>query len=348
MTINIVGFPATAKVPGFYGQTVYGAGAITAADIPLKLLLMGNMTSAGTSTPDSSIDAVLSATDADTYYGPGSELAIMCYGALQIPGVKLYAAPVAEGTNAVGATATITITGTWTAVGTFTYRICGIPVTGGIAATDTISIVADSIVAAINQNTHLPCTAAKGAATAYVVTLTMKSKGPRGNQGLLFQDTSLLPSGMTSTIAGGSSATGGLKFFGATPGSVVDSVANVLALISTTQYDRIAAAEGDAVNAALIKAALNTQAGPTIGILGHCVMANNASLSASTSIAQTSINAERIEYLWYLNGETIPSFVAATFAAYRTAVEQTDPDAAYDGYVLPGVVPQCRRPDGHQ
>lgn len=343
MSISIVGFSSAAKVPGFYGETVYGAGAITAGDIPLKLLLCGTKTSAGSATVDVDVVDIFSTTDADTYFGPGSELAVMCYGALQIPGVKINAIASAESGGAAAATATITLTGSWLASGTAIYRIDGIRVSAGIASTDTISTAADAIVNAINALPHISVTAVKGAGPGYVITLTRKSKGLRGLQGMLFQDITQLPAGMVSAIAGGTAVTGGGVHF--VSGTGTDDVTNVLGVIATSQFDRIAPAQNDATNTALWELHVNTQAGPTIGNLEHLIFASNASLSAATSIAQTTLNAERAQYLWMVNGETIPSFVAATFAAYRTAVEQDSPDASYDGYVLPGVAPQSQKSD---
>lgn len=340
MSIAIVGFSSAVKLPGFFGETVFGAGPISAGDIPLKLLLCGTKTSAGTATVDADVVDIFSTTAADTAFGPGSEIAVMCYGALQTPGVRISAIAAAEGGSAAAATATITLTGTWTASGTAIYRIDGVRVAAGVSSTDTLTTAAVAIVAAINALPHLSVTAAN---LVGVITLTRKSKGLRGLQGILFQDITQLPSGMVSTLAGGVAVTGGGYHF--VSGTGADDVTNVLTFIATTQYDRIACAQNDATNAALWELHVNTQAGTTIGHLEHLIFASNASLSAAMSIAQTTLNAERAQYLWQLNGETIPSFVAATFAAIRTATEQDDPSAAYDGKVLPGVAPQSQRTD---
>lgn len=345
MSIVIAGFSDTNKVPGFYGEVVYGAGPITAGDIPLVLLICGTKISTGSATADVTICDIFSETDADTYFGAGSEIAVMCYGALQIEGVKIKAIASAEAGGAAAGTATITLAGSYppSATGTFNYRIDGVPVTGQITTSDTLSTAADAVVNAINAISHLSVTAAKGAGPAYVVTLTRKSKGARGNQGTLCQDTTQLPSGVTSAIAGGSSLTNGGVFF--TGGSGTDNVSNVLTVLASAQYDRIAAAQNDATNAVRWSNWLTTQAGVLVGHRQHACFANNASLAASTTIAQTSINAQRCQYLWYLNSETIPSYIAATFMAYRTQVEQTDPAAIYDGYILPGVYPQTAQAD---
>lgn len=338
MSIQVVGFSNTMKVPGFYADTIYNAGPISIGDIPLICLLVGNQLSTGSATPDSSIFDIFSTADADTYYGAGSELAVMCYAALQIPGVKIKAAACAEGGGAVAATATITITGTWTTGGTITYRVDGVPIYVTVLSTDTISTLADSIVLAANGTSHLSATALKGAGAAFVVTLTRKSKGPRGNQGTLAQDITGLPTGCVSTIAGGSALTGGIVPF--TGGTTADNLTTLLGVLGSDQYDRIAFAENDATNAAKIKTFLNTQAGSLVGFLMHAVITVNGTLSSAISLAQTTFNAERVEVCWYLNSETIPSAISATFTAYRTSIEQADPDAAYDGYLLPGVLPQ--------
>lgn len=342
MSIQIVGFSDNNKVPGFFAETVFGAGPISIGDIPLTCLLVGNKIAAGSAVPNQDINNIFSTNDADTFYGAGSELAVMCYAALQIPGVQLKAAPVTESGGAA-ATATITITGAWTATGTITYRVDGVPVQVTVLSTDTISSLADSIVAGIAGIPHLSVTAVKGAGAAFVVTLTRKNKGPRGNQGTLAQDITSAPSGITSTIAGGSALTGGIVPFSG--GTTLDNVSTVLGLLGSAQYDRIAFAENDATNGALIKTFLSTQAGPLVGFTMHAVMARNDTLGAATSYAQTTMNAERVEVLWYLNSETIPSAISAVFCAYRTSVEQSDPDAAYDGYQLPGVVPQAFQAD---
>lgn len=496
MSITIVGLTDDNRLPGFFGETDYNAGLQSAGSIPLLLLLSGTMlVGTGSATPNQDVDFITSADDADGFYGPGSELAVQCYAALQIPGVSISAAPVPEAGGAAAATATITVSGSWTVGGTYTFRVDGIAVQVTAQSTDTVQTFAASIAAAVAATPHLSVTAAVGAGPAYTVTLTRKSKGARGNQGVLFQDVSAIPSGMTvtiaaglvttvaagsntqtlpqsvvnvasvgalaasgqvslpalpavlaytgvqtaaaTTVASGSNAvalstftgsgvldvastagwptsgtiylptfdavltytgtaggnsftgvttvsgsgslatgnavdgtlltgvttvsgsgalatgqsiyqlnpmTGGGTFF--TGGTGVDSVATLLSsVIVGTQYDRIAPAQNDATNAEAWHTFVNNQAAPLVGLLEHLVFATNGTFSAATSLAQTDLNAERGQLLWQVNGETIPSAVAAVFAANRTSTEQGDPDAAYDGYPLPGVAPQTQKSD---
>lgn len=344
MSINIVGFDSTIKIPGFFGETIYNAGPVTAGSLPVLLLLVGTMTSAGSATPNQDVKFITSAGDADAFFGPGCELAVQCYGALQFPGVTIWAAPVPEAGGAAAATATITITGTWNQPGTWSGRVDGVTVTANALSTDSVQSFAATVAGSINGNPHLGAVASVGGGPNYVVTLTRKSKGARGNQGALYQDVSLLPSGMGVAIAGGTAMTGpGVHFTG---GSGTESVATLLSsVIQATPYDRIAHAQNDAVNGALWHTFLNNQAAPLTGLLEHSVLAVNGTYSAAVSLAQATLNAERMQLLWQNDGETIPSFVAATFAAKRCATEQGDPDAAYDGFPLPGVAPQSQQAD---
>lgn len=140
--------------------------------------------------------------------------------------------------------------------------------------------------------------------------------------------------------------TGGLCT--ANSGAGVENVTNVLSLINSDQYDRIAVCQNDATNLGRWRTQVDTQAGPLSIILQHVIAASTGTLAAATSIAQTTLNDQRFQVMWYLNGETHFSEMAASFAAVRTANEASDPDHAYDGYVLPAVAPQSQRQDWPQ
>lgn len=337
--ISIVGFASNNRVPGFYGETVYGAGAISAASIPLVLLLVGTKLTAGTATANQDIDTILSADVADSKYGAGSELALMCYAALKVPGVTIKAAPVAEAGGAVAASLTITISGTWSAAGTFTCRVNGEVIQQVISSTDTPTSFATALAAALNADPRRPYTASPSAG---VVALTVKSKGARGNQYIVFQDLSLAPSGFASALAGGTPVTGGgVPLSG---GTGTESASTLLGILPGTQYDRIVCAENDSTNLGLWLAYLNTQAGPTNNITEHFLTGVNGTLSATTTLATVTMNSERMQLVWYLNGENYPAIAAAYLGALRCATEQGDPDASYDDAVIP-IAPQSQKAD---
>jgi phage tail sheath gpL-like len=334
MTILIQGFGSDFKVPMFAGETVFGAGAISLATITLKLLLVGLKTSAGSLTLDGTPQQIFSADDADTKAGAGSELARMCYIALRQPGVSIWAAA-PTGAGGAAATATITIATTATSAGTFTYWFDGERVDVQVASGDTPTVIGASIVAAIGAKPRLPVTGSNSSGT---VTVTVKSAGIRGNDYILFQDTSAGPSATTSAISGGSSVTGGgVRFTG---GTGTETMTALLATIFGTRYHRIAIAQYDSTSLAAWKAQLNTLAGPLEGRMEHLVFATNGTLSASTTLTTTTLNNARVSGFWLLNGETHPSAMAAAYGALRVEKEQSDPDAAFDGDELLGVAPQ--------
>lgn len=358
----IPGLSSATKRPGFYGRVVSPAGKISAASIPLVILLVGNKTSAGSMTADGTPVLITGADDADAFAGPGSELACMAYGiggtgaqggaaggALAVSGAKIYLAAVTEASSSpAAATATVTIAGTWTTGGSLTYRLSGVPVTINVGASDSVTDVAVSIKNAVNANVRFPFTATNSAG---VLTLTTKNQGLRQNWHSLFQDTTRKPAGLTSTLTGGSSMTGGGKHF--TGGLGSDSPTALLASIVATQFDRIAVACGDntldTTNIALWKTQLNNQAAPSSVILEQLVMASNDTLTNAASIANTTLNDIRFQMLWALNIETHPSVIAATFASKRAVTEQVDPCASYDALSvadsLPGVAPQTQNAD---
>lgn len=346
----IPGFSEDDKVPGFVAQTVYGAGAISNASIPLILLICGlKLTGWSTGlTPDVDVSVIQSVTDADAAWGPGSEGALMAYAALQIPGVTIKGCAPTPGASAAAATATITIVATPTTTGTWNYRIDGFPISGGTTTADTETTIATAIKNAILAQPRMACTATSSAG---VVTLTWNSVGPRGNFGIVYQQKNLLAAGVTSTLAGGAallSSTGGENGVYFTGGTTAENVTNMLATLFPARYHRIAFAQTDATNLAKWVTQANNKAGPLEGRMEHLVGAVNGSVAASESLASATINNWRFMLNELLNSETHPSELAATIAALRIQAEQQTPNSGFDGVVVPGAAPQCSRADWAQ
>lgn len=338
--IVIPGLTNSFKVPGAWRETKYGTGANSIGSIPVKLVVTGTKTTAGSATPDQDIIRIYSEEDADAYLGEGSECAMQCYAALAIPGVTLYAAPVAENGSAVAATLTVTIAGTWTSGGTVTIYLAGHAIQATANIGDSVTTVATALKDAINGTARLPFTATSSLG---VVTITVRSKGVRGNDYICRKDMTAAPSGLTATLAGGSALTGGMVPFSG--GTGADDVTSVLALLATDVYDIQAWAQNDATNAALIKTALVSESGPLIMHLEHAVFAKTRSLSAANSFASTTLNAYRCSCIWLENSESAPSFVAAQAAAARSVIVGDNPNFRYDNFVLPTVAPQSQKAD---
>ncbi len=318
------------KDPRFVGQTLFGQGSVSQG--PLSVLLVGDAGTGGTLTPDVSITRCMSSAEAGILAQVGSELYLMAISALQIPDVELYLAT-ATLSGATAATATITIAGTWTTAGSWRYRIGGVEIFDGISASDTLSTVAANIAAYINLHPELGVTATS---LLGVVTLTLISSGVRGNDWILVQNTSELPAGATSTLAGGASVTnGGVRF---TSGAGTENITTLLAVEFPKRFDRVGFAQRDSTNVGKWEVQIDAKAAPNEGRLEHAIGAfNSVLLSTATSIAQTTLNNPRFQIMWMKNGETPPPAMAAVFAAKRGSVEGSTPNIGYDDYKLPGV-----------
>jgi phage tail sheath gpL-like len=300
----------------------------------------GTKTTAGSATPDQDIIPIYSEDDADTYLGVGSEAACQCYAALQIPGVTLYAAPVAENGSAVAGSFTITVGGTWSTTGTARFKIAGVIIEATIGATDSTTTAAAAFRDAINSKARLPFTAT---ASGAVVTVTTRSKGVRMNDYIALKDLSAAPSGLTAALAGGTPLVGGMVPFAS--GAGADDVTNVLALLATDVYDFQAWAQNDTTNAALIKTQLISESGPLIMHLEHAIMGKTRTLSAATSFASATLNAYRMSTVWLENCEQAPSYIAAQLAAIRSIYVGDNPNKRYNNIVCPTVPPQSQKSD---
>lgn len=341
MAIVIPGFVDSDKVPGSVNETVYGRGKQSLGASQVLLLVTGNKLTAGTATADQDITQVFSETDADTLYGAGSEIAMQCYAALAIPGVTLFGAPVAEATSGpVSATLTLTVGGTWTTSGTVIVSLAGKKIAFAVGSADSTSNVATNLSAAINGVARMPMSASPASA---VVTVTVLSKGTRGNDYVCVKDLSSAPAGLTLTLAGGTALTGGVTPFSA--GAGADSVVNVLALLTTQVWDYQAWAQNDATNAALIKAQLESQAGPLLQHPGFAVFGKNRSTATSISFAQTTMNEQLACVVHMTNGETHPCQMSAQLAAQFATTVGANPNTRYINMVMPSCAPHSQRAD---
>lgn len=339
-SVVIQGFSTSYKVPGLVRETKYGQGKVAVGGNRIFLTVTGTKTTAGSATADQDIVAIFDEDGADTALGTGSEGAVQCYAALAIEGIVLEAAPVAEAAGAVAATLTVTITGTWTAAGTGVLYLMGRAIQFGVDAGASVTTAAASLVAAINGSPRLFATATNSSG---VVTVTVRSKGVRGNDYIGRKDLGAAPTGFAMALTGGTALTGGMVPFSG--GSGADDVTNVLALLSTGTHDYQAWAQNDVTNAALIKAALISEAGPLAGHLEHAIFGKARSQSTSVSFAQTTLNAYRCTIVHLENCEAPPSFIAAQVAAVRSTSVGDKPNRRYNGIVLPTIPKQSQTAD---
>lgn len=353
--VIISGWSNTSKVPGVVAEVIYGSGPINAADIPLSVLVMGIQGATGSATGNQDVKLLTNSDDIATFYQARAEISQMGYKALGINGVNLYGMGVIESSAGSVASATLTITITLTtgtnpaAQGTIQYWLGGRYFSVSFSTTDTVTSIAVSIVNAINSNSNWPFTAVN---TAGVVTVTVFSKGVRGNDYIGFQEVSKAAgSNVVSTFTGGSSVTGGgIHFTAGTTGSTVEAIATCLNVLYPGTYDFVAPAQNDATNAALFLAHSQQKAGPLEMRPTRFVFGFTGTLTNAISLAQTTLNDQRSSVIWCLNCESAPSEIAAVAAAIRQAETQKDPGAGtvFVGKPLLGIAPQRAKADNAQ
>lgn len=163
---------------------------------PFKALIVGQKLATGTQ-PALTPIRITSAAQAAKYFGQGSSLHRMAVAWFaENTFTEVWAVAFDEPGAGVKATNTITITGPATAAGTLTAYIGGQRVQVAVNATDTATVIAAALVAAISALPDLPVTAANASG---VVTLTAKEKGLLGNMvdsRVNYYDGEVLPAGV--------------------------------------------------------------------------------------------------------------------------------------------------------
>lgn len=333
MSYAIPGFDSTWLLP-YFGIKINFATGPNLAPGALDVLLMGNITT-GNLTLDSEIRQVFSRADINTACGEGSELALMGLAArAAAPNVNLFLMAVTEAAGGTAATVTITVTGSPTAAGSYYLWINGKKITASYASGATVTAIAAAIVSAVNAQSDCPFTAAN---VSGVVTLTSRNKGVRQKDWILYQDT-VDAAGAAFAIAGsGSVNTSGTVSgvrAGAAGGTGADSVTNALASANflNARWARIGVAQNDTTNAALIKAALASQAAVTVQLYDQACYGFNGTQSNTIALSQTTLNDPRENVFTCRNCETHPALIAAGWAAARAAVEAVSYVPDYDGY----------------
>lgn len=169
--------PAALRYPGAY-ISIDGSQAGLGGDIP-AVLLVGQKLASGTAAAGQVV-MISGVQDAINKAGAGSMLAQMAarYRAID-PALDVYILPYADNAAGVAASGTISVLTSPSAAGTLALYIAGRLVNVGVAAGDTLTVVAAAIAAAINAggaDIPMSATAALG-----VVTLTADHKGTCGN-----------------------------------------------------------------------------------------------------------------------------------------------------------------------
>lgn len=326
------GYSSTGLQPGIFLAVLLGAGAISASLLGMRGLLCGMMLSSGATASVGSVYEITSKTQADTLFGAGSELARMCYRALDEGISSVWATPTAEPSGGTKATVTVTVTGTWTTGGSVTLIIDGDSFTVNIASSDVLADVATNIAAAVQARGQLPMSATSSLGVA---TLSRKNKGARGKDGSVFIDTSALPSGCSIALAGSATLSGnGVRPGASASGTGVDDVTSTLTAIYATRYHRIAAAQSDATQEAQWELHVNNAAAISEQRYQHVVLGTSGTTSSAVTLATTTCNDPRVQLVYQRESVCTAAELAASVMAARLYKERDWINTGFNGYKL--------------
>lgn len=236
------GFDPNSPLTGIWFAVQLGVGARSAPKTR-RLMLLGNMRSTGTATPEQPVQ-VFSPDDGTTKTGAGSELDLGLAAVFaQKKDAEVWICPVAEGGSAVKALGVVVFANNAGTAGVVRVVIAGqLIAETAVAAGDTPTTIAAAVAATINAVSSLPVTA--GASTG-TLTLTAKQGGPRGNE--IAVQVELTTTTTTAALNGGTASATivrgrlGTGSGGATAGSVADSFVNALAAIASDEWVIVAA-----------------------------------------------------------------------------------------------------------
>lgn len=171
--------PASIRKPGKYFEFNTKLAVRTLPGNPQLVVLIGQRLAAG-SMPASTLTSIFSDDQAATYFGRGSMLHLMARAAIKAnPYLQLSAVALDDAAGATAAGGALTLAGTATAAGSFSFKIGNsAPITVAVSVSDTAAVVAAAINAALGALPDLPVSAAVAAG---VVTLAAKNKGTQGN-----------------------------------------------------------------------------------------------------------------------------------------------------------------------
>ena len=309
-----MGVPSNIIVP-FVGVSFDASRASQGpAGLEITACLIGQKLAAGSATPGT-LYLIATAEDAIGLTGVGSQLHRMAqkwFASNKY--TPVYLNPLADDGTATAATVAIPLSGTATASGEFDLYIDMIRVAVGVASGTLAADLGASLVAAINADTSMPCTASFGTGT---LTLTAKNKGIAAGDFtvvLNYNSGEKTPSGLTvGTIA-------------ATAGTVDPDVAGALTAIGDHWFQILVGPYTDATNLTKIEAYLEDNAGPMIQHDGTYISAKKDTLANLVTFgAGSTRNCPWVAIYAATGCPEATTLVAVAIAAKTAESVQNDP-----------------------
>ncbi len=332
MTVPFNNVPGNTLVPFTWFEFNSGGTPYSGAT---QLLLIGQMTNAGSAAPGVPYGPIQSTADAVARFGLGSMLVDMYNAArLQAPTQPIWALPLSDPAGAA-ATGSVVFTAPG-AAGTAYLEVQGRLVSWQVNAADTAATICSNAVAALNA-LNIPVTAAVDGGTPAKMDLTARHLGTMGNfiaVALVTNQPNVLAAA-NATITPMSGGTG------------VPSLTTPLANCGTMPFDWIAAPYADSVSLPAVAAFLNDQAGRWSSaeeLYGHYTSVFAGNLSAQTTLG-AGLNFQHYTIVGWQVFRTSPWEHAAALGGAEVANLGTAPQCSVplQGIVLQGILPPFDR-----
>lgn len=289
-------------------------------------LIIGQKTASGTAAADAIYD-IFSANEGKSKFGENSMLAHAIDGWFDNnKSVKLKVLPLDDLAGGTQATGTLTIAGTATSAGTFSFYIDGKAYKVAVSVGDTAATVATALDAVINADTEALVTSSVALG---VITLTSVHKGTFGNTIKVLMNYNadeLTPSGLTTTIVDMNSGAGD-----------PDLSTFVIPHLEENQYNLIAQPYSDNTNLLLISGALADNFKATEMLDSFCVTGFEDTVTNMVTKAD-AINSPFITILDTKNAFINSLEFATRNIGYIADIAQSNPGAGYLNEEVVGVL----------
>lgn len=318
MPISFNAIPIDIRVPGAYIEIDNSAAVRGLPGIPAKILVLGQRLAAG-SVAEAVPVQVLTAQDAEAYFGRGSQLHRM-FRALKANNryTESWAIALDDDGAGVAAAGSIKFGGTVTAAGTLNLWLAGKRLRVAVAAAEASATTATNVVAAIAAATDLPVTAAVDGVDTTKVNITARNDGENGNfldiRVNYYQDEKT-PAGLTTTIVA------------MTGGSGNPDIADAIAVMGDEWYTDIVCPWRDSANLTALETELASRFGPLVMQDGSAYAAA-VDTFANLATLGNARNSPHLSIVGVEGSPTPPEEWAAAvggIAAYYTRIDPARP-----------------------
>ena len=313
------------RKPGTYHEFDPYSAARGLVPVTNRVLFVAAKTSSGTGT-NGVIYQCFVESDADTYWGVGSELALMVRWAFKAAArygssPEIFGISIADPAGTAGIR-TLTVTGTATAAGDLVVKIDGRVIRAAVANGDAQNTIAAALKAAIDAAQNVEPMGSTASVTTNVVSMTRRNTGVNGNDGRNVVVSA--PTGVSVALASSVAGAG-----------AYDITAS-LDLAVDRYYHAIAVANHTSTDVSDLKAHIDDMGLPQTKKWVFGVLAETAGLSTADTLGTTANYKE----VCVINAENFPNTcgeIAAVLAT--TLMAEEDPALPFDFVELPLFLP---------